>query len=547
MLRQGQILGRRYRIAELVGVGGMSLVYQAYDEQEGWDVAVKVLREQFSGDEAFIARIHREAQAVSGLSQKNIVSVYAVGQEHDIHYLVMELVRGKNLKELLNESIPFPQEILAQIIPQICDAIDHAHQHGVIHRDIKPHNIIIQADGQIKVTDFGIARAASAATLTHSGNIMGSVHYFSPEQARGEIADERSDIYALGVLIYELATGSLPYEGETPIGVAMQKIQKDPVHPRILNPELNAAVEQVILRAMHRDPRYRYQNVLDLKEDFVEACRYNRLIHEPPVIPGEGTMESEKLLLQNKKPQVRRRRYLGLIVIAAIVLFGFALGMFLSLNYMSGREEIELPDFTNVKLEETMETLTRLGLSGNVTRRLNHNDIPADRVISQEPAPLTMVKKNALVTLVVSDGPVMVSVPNLIQQQETEAEVALSNLGLVLGEVQREYHDQYPAGAVMSQAPAAGVQVPKGAAVAIVVSRGVTPDYNPLPSLTGMTEDEALAALAYLGLEVGTIKLEMNWEYVSGTVIGQNPAPGSQVLAGSLVSLIISNGPGPNG
>ncbi|MDR1204392.1 MAG: protein kinase [Peptococcaceae bacterium] len=545
MLRQGYVLKGRYKIVELVGAGGMSLVYRAYDQEENREVAVKVLREQFAGDEAFIARFHREAQAVSGLSHKNIVRVYSVDQEDDIHFLVMELAQGKNLKEILKEAAPFPQEILAQIVPQICDAMDHAHQNKVIHRDIKPHNVIVQYDGLVKVADFGIARAASSATVTHSGSIMGSVHYFSPEQAKGEIADERSDIYALGVLIYELATGALPYEGESPIGVAMQKIQEDPLPPRELNPELNEAVEQVILRAMDRNPKYRYQNVVELKEDFLEACRFNRLVHELPVNMREDTIQMKKIVQANSHKR-RKRRYFGLVVTAMIVLLGFALGMFLSLNFSSGMEEIELPDYTNRELEETLADLEQMGLTGNVDKRLNHGTIAMDRIISQEPAPATLVKKSSIVTLVVSDGPVMVGVPDLEGRQETEAEVLLANLGLTLGEVSREYHSEYPVGTVMYQEPASGTQLQKGGAVDLLVSRGVTPTYVELPSLAGMTQDDAAAALAFVGLSVGTVRQEMSWTYDQDIVIGQSPAAGASVLEGSAVNLTVSNGPGPS-
>jgi serine/threonine-protein kinase len=374
---------------------------------------------------------------------------------------------------------------------------------------------------------------------------MGSVHYFSPEQAKGEIADERSDIYALGVLIYELATGALPYEGESPIGVAMQKIQQDPLPPKELNPELNEAVEQVILRAMNRNPKYRYQNTVELKEDFLEACRFNRLIHDVPVDLNEDTIKMKKIDRADGRKR-RRRPYFGLAVTAMIVLLGFALGMFLSLNFSSGMEEIELPDYTDKELDETLDDLGKMGLAGNVEKRINHGSIAADHVISQEPAPATLVKKDSVVTLVVSDGPVMVRVPDLTQRQETEAEVLLVNLGLELGEVVREYDAESPMGTVMDQEPAADTELQKGSAVNLIISRGVTPVYLTLPSLTGMTAEEARAALEYLGLSVGTVKQEMSWTYDKDIVIGQSPPAGTELQKGSAVNLTISNGPGPS-
>ena len=242
----GKLLSNRYEILEQVGGGGMALVYRAKDVYLNRMVAIKILREQFTNDEEFVTRFRREAQAVASLSHTNIVSIYDVGQDQEIYYIVMEMIEGRDLKELIKEKSPFSVKETLDIAVQICDALAHAHEHKIIHRDVKPHNIIITSEGKVKVTDFGLARAVSTVTVTHTDNIMGSVHYFSPEQARGEIADEKSDIYSLGVVIYEMLTGKVPFEGESPISVALNKIQNDPVPPRQINPQIGEALEKVI-------------------------------------------------------------------------------------------------------------------------------------------------------------------------------------------------------------------------------------------------------------------------------------------------------------
>ncbi|NLT95005.1 MAG: Stk1 family PASTA domain-containing Ser/Thr kinase, partial [Clostridia bacterium] len=263
----GKKIANRYEILALIGGGGMSLVYQAKDIFLNRIVALKVLREQYASDNDFVRRFRREAQAVASLSHPNIVNIYDVGRDQHIHYLVMEYVKGKTLKEIIDERAPLPLNEVIDIVKQICDALEHAHENSIVHRDIKPHNILITRGGRGKVTDFGIARAASTATVTHTRGIIGSVHYFSPEQAKGEITDEKSDIYSLGIVLYQMVTGRLPFEGESPISVALMHIQNQPVPPSQYNPHITEAMEKIILKAINKKPDERYENVAKLRLD----------------------------------------------------------------------------------------------------------------------------------------------------------------------------------------------------------------------------------------------------------------------------------------
>ena len=542
----GRLLGNRYKIMEQVGGGGMSLVYRAKDIYLNRIVAIKILREQLTCDEEFVARFRREAQAVASLSHANIVSIYDVGQDKGVYYLVMEMVEGKNLKEVIKERGALPVHEAVEIAKQICDALEHAHEQKIIHRDIKPHNIILTEEGKAKVTDFGIARAVSTATVTHTGSIMGSVHYFSPEQAKGEIADEKSDLYSLGVVLYEMMTGKLPYDGDSPIGVALKKINGDATPPSQINPEISGAVEKVILKAMARDPFQRYTSVHQLKQDLVSAYLYNKL--ESDGVSGsisEETISIPKLARKKgKKNDLAVPLRVWTWIIIGLIIFGFIVGMYLSAAVLA-RSEVTVPDVVQLNEASAREILEKAKLNLEVTMTVNHPTIEKGLIISQDPKAEDIVKRYTKVKVVLSDGPTMVKVPNVLDSTLLAAEVALSNEGLFIGEITRAYHAQIPSGQIIHQEPVAGGEVVQGTKVNLIVSKGPEPIWVRMPDLKGLTLSQAKTILQNYNLVLGVVQPETSTKYNMDVVIRQDPGAESEILQGSLVNLVVSAGPGP--
>jgi beta-lactam-binding protein with PASTA domain len=548
-----RILDNRYEILEQVGGGGMALVYRARDIYLNRIVAIKILREQLTSDEEFVSRFRREAQAVASLSHTNIVSIYDVGHSGDTYYLVMEMVEGRNLKELIKENGPFPIDKAIAIAKQICDALEHAHEHQIIHRDIKPHNIIITKDGVVKVTDFGIARAVSTATVTHSGNIMGSVHYFSPEQARGEIADERSDIYSLGVVIYEMLTGELPFVGESPISVALKKIQNDPVSPRKINSQIGEALEKVILIAMDKAPKKRFKSAGDLRANLLSAHMHNRLEQNVPEKVSEDTVILPRLAKNitekrgEKAPKANANApfKLWIWIILALMVIGFVIGMYLSATVLA-REEVTVPDVRQKTVTEAQEELAGLGLFLEVSKTVPHPTITEGLIISQTPKVDEIVRKSAKILVTVSGGPQMVDVPNVVDSAVSAAEIALTNKGLE-STITRVYNSQVPEGNVIDQEPDAGKEVAQGTTVALIVSKGPEPVWIKMPKVTGYTLTEAKEILKQNNLTLEVVQPEVSYTYEEEIVIRQDPGPDSEVLQGAIVNLVVSAGPGPFG
>jgi eukaryotic-like serine/threonine-protein kinase len=291
----GKRINDRYKLLKRVGDGGMAIVYQAHDLILDRIVAVKILRSEFSNDEQFIKRFHREAESATSLNHPNIVSIYDVGEEEDTYFIVMEYVEGKTLKDLIKEQGRIPIEQSLSIMKQITSAITHAHDHHIIHRDIKPHNILLNRDGEAKVTDFGIAMAMTSATITHTNSVLGSVHYFSPEQARGGITNEKSDIYSLGIVLYEMVTGELPFSGESPVTVALKHLQEEVKSPKAINPFIPQSIENIIYKALAKDPFHRYGSVDELEKDIDTALSPSR-IEEPKYEPPSADEEATKVL-----------------------------------------------------------------------------------------------------------------------------------------------------------------------------------------------------------------------------------------------------------
>ncbi len=560
----GRLLNGRYELLERLGVGGMAVVYRALDTRLGRTVSVKVLREQYAGDAEFLERFRREAQAVASLSHPNIVSIYDVGQDGETHFLVMEYVEGESLKKRLERQGPLPPAEAVDIALQILEALEHAHLKRVIHRDIKPHNILLTGDGQVKVTDFGVARAGVQGTLIHTGAIVGSAHYLSPEQARGRPVDARSDLYSLGVLLFEMLTGRVPFQGDDPLAVALKHIQEEPPPVRALNPAVPAALERVVARALAKDPSQRYQSVAEFRADLRAWQRSGATAPIPGPGPGSrapqvpdgpaagappDTMVVRGRLLDEAlgsadppAPQPRRSpartAAVGLavlLVLAAAV--GYAYYAFLRWFEVP---TVRVPDVVGLSLSEAQDRLETAGLGWEVVAERFDRQVPANHVIEQRIAAGEEVKRGRRVGLVISRGPELVQVPVVTGRHRLEARTLLENLGFAVEETQQ--HDEaVPADYVIEQNPRGGTLAEQGTTVFLRVSQGPPPPPFNMPNLIGSTRDDALRLLAEAGLRPGVVRTAPAG-FPAGVVAAQEPVPGTVVRVGEAVDLVVSSG-----
>jgi serine/threonine-protein kinase len=548
----GKRMGNRYEILERLGGGGMALVYKAKDSLLNRIVTIKVLRDEYTDDEDFVRRFRQEAQAVASLSHPNIVNIYDVGYCDGSHYLVMEYVEGQNLKEIIKLKAPFSIEEAAEITKQICDGLEHAHDNKIIHRDIKPHNILITRGGKVKVADFGLARAVTTATVTHTKTVLGSVHYFSPEQAKGEITDEKSDIYSLGVVLYEMLTGQVPFGGgESPISVALKHIKSEPESLRKLNPAVPQSLEAVVRRAMAKDAHRRYENISQMKQDLVMALTRRYFADSDPdeQLDFEKTKEMEPVKMNEVKDEKGKKRKNKkvrpiAVIFGAVILIGLIMLGLSALKNFWFLEEVEVPDVKGMTLYEADRKLRGVGLEMEVGKRWHDPQVPKDRIISQEPRAATIVKQKRSIIVDVSEGPELKIVPDVQGLSRLEAEIALENAGFI-PDVVLEFSNLIPQGEVFKQLPRGNAEEPKGSTVLITVSRGAEPQFITMPNLIGETLENARAILLERRLELGLISYESSREAFEGIVIKQDVDPQAFILQGVAVNLVISSGPGP--
>ena len=449
MILEGKILGNRYEIIEKVGNGGMATVYRAEDKVLKRNVAVKVLKDEFTTDEEFIKRFEIEAQSAARLTHPNIVSIYDVGSEDNLYYIVMELIRGKTLKEIIvEERGPLPWKWSVNVAIQIASALEMAHKNNIIHRDIKPHNIIITEDGIAKVTDFGIAKAVSNSTITAFGTTIGSVHYFSPEHARGGYTDAKSDLYSLGVVMYEMVTGRVPFDADTPVSVALKHMQEEPEEPIELNPNLPSAVNRIIMKALKKDTTLRYQSATDMladlrqalknpNGDFVEDKNYDPTARTQKINTDlYGNVEEE----DNQKRGKTNNKFVAFIkrhkvfssFIGLIILFAVAFGGTLAYLNITNPAEVVLPEVVGMSKEEAQKTVEDLKLVFEVSSEEFNKDVPEGYVISQDPTYIAdyHVKEGSSVKVVISKGQEKTTVPKVVGKTREEAEEALEEANL---------------------------------------------------------------------------------------------------------------------
>lgn len=551
----GKTIAKRYHIIEQLGGGGMALVYKAMCNTLQREVTIKILRPQFTSDESFVERFRREAQAVARLSHPNIVNVYDVGEEDNIYYIVMEYIDGCNLKEIIKERGTLKIKEAIDIGIQICEGIQHAHDNDIVHRDVKPHNILVTKKGRVKVTDFGIARATSASTVTQTGTIVGSVHYISPEQAKGEMVGVSSDIYQVGIVLYEMLTGRAPFEGDSPIAVAMKHISNDPVPPKELNPEIPELLEHIILKAIAKNPAQRYKKAEDLSYDLKRVDSGERLIIERPILdPDEmptQTLRVDEIKTEVKeetKPEKNKASNRNRWLILMLVLVGILGGVVVATSGLLGPKVVNVPDLVGNTVLEAERTLTPMNLTLKVIDE-QFNEAEEGEIISQIPEADKQVKEGRTIEVIVSKGQELVEVPDVEGQTEIEAEFDLEYAKLEVGEVEEEFSSKVPKGEVIEQIPRAGEKTAVGTKVTLIISKGPEPRYVSLPSLVGLTLSEAKNKLSQSNLVLEEpVGEEESTEYLPGIVVRQEPAVGNgqlQVEEGSRVKVWLSKGPGP--
>ncbi|WP_235920416.1 Stk1 family PASTA domain-containing Ser/Thr kinase [Heliomicrobium gestii] len=554
----GRIFGNRYEIVELLGGGGMAQVFKGWDRLLQRAVTVKILRENLCSDEEFVRRFHREAQAVAGLSHPNIVNVYDVGREGEIDYIVMEFIDGPTLKEVIRSRAPLPPEETVELAKQICDALEHAHERGIVHRDIKPHNILLTRTGRVKVTDFGIARSVTQSTMTMDRSIVGSVHYLSPEQARGLPVDDKSDIYALGVVMYELLSGQVPFQGETPIAVALQQIQQQPPALSNLNARIPPSLEQVVLRAMEKEPARRYRNAQALRQDLDRVFtgqvsgRLPESDDDSPTVRLDGSaaaqldaawQEAENVVSQREEekkaaPPVGKKRSKRQWAAWAAGLFAVVLLLatlsFAWTHYMSV-PDVPVPKVKGMRVTDAIERLEKLGLHAEPSY-VNDN-ANANIVIAQDPDENQVVKQNRTIKLTVSQGPKLNRIPSVTGKPIRDAQVAIKEANFKANV--EEVFDDSPAGTVINQSPAANSEQPPDTIVQLRVSKGAETKAATMPSLVGSKLQEAQEKLEPLKIDL-KLKLQENATLAAWTILAQDPPPNGAIKPGDTVTLTYS-------
>ena len=509
---EGKILGNRYEIIEKIGNGGMATVYKSKDRVLNRYVAVKILRDEFTTDEEFIKRFRIEAQSAASLTHPNIVSIFDVGNEGSLYYIVMELIKGKTLKEIITEENgPLPWKWSLNVVTQIASALETAHKNNIVHRDIKPHNIIITEDGIAKVTDFGIAKAVSNSTITAFGTTIGSVHYFSPEHARGGYTDAKSDLYSLGVVMYEMLTGRVPFDADTPVSVALKHMQEEPVQPKELNDNIPQVVNDIIMKAMQKDVNLRYQSATEMLKDLNAALRNpdDNFVHigsnvgaATQRISTQEIAEAERKAKEannpknGKKPNkfiefVKKHKALS-FVIGAIILFFVAFGTTMGIVELVNPKDVQIPDLVNKTQNEAEQIVKDLKLKLVVKSEEYNENVEEGKIISQDPAYQEnyTIKEHSEISVVVSKGTETVEVPDVVGKTREEAEKLLKDAGLV-AEITEENDEKVEAGIVLSQDIEDGETVNKGSTVNLVVSKGSGIVNVEVPSLVGKTEQEA--------------------------------------------------------
>ena len=533
----GKVIGNRYEIISEAGNGGMATVYKAKDNILNRLVAIKVLKDEFTTDQEFVKRFNTEAQSAARLTHPNIVSVYDVGyeEENNLYYIVMELIKGKTLKEIIVNDGALSWKWAVNIAMQIASALEAAHKENIIHRDIKPHNIIITEEGVAKVTDFGIAKAVSNSTITAFGTTIGSVHYFSPEQAKGGITDAKSDIYSLGVVMYEMLTSKVPFDADTPVSVALKHMQEEPIEPIEINEDIPSAVNSIVMKAMQKDPINRYQSATEMISDLGKALKdpdgdfviiqnkdgaYTRVMR---TVEAPEPKKQEKN--NNKKLQFA-------LILVAIFLFVFGITKItLSGGFTS---KIEIPNVIGKTVEDATKELSKSKIEFKTVEAAN-KDIEIGKIISQEP-PAGKAAKGTIVQLIVSKGPETTELPDFKGKNIEDVRKTAQTMGLILNEIQ-ETSDKFAENTVISQDITAGTMIKAGDKLTLKISKGY--EKIRVPTVIGMDEGTAKATLANASLK-SNIVYESDETKENGKVLSQGIEQNKEVKAGTTVEIKVN-------
>jgi len=554
----GKYISSRYEIIEKVGNGGMATVYKAKCHVLNRYVAVKVLKEEFTTDEEFIRRFNVEAQSAAGLTHPNIVSVYDVGHEDGIYFIVMELIQGKTLKQIINEDGALPWKWSVNIALQIASALEAAHKNNIIHRDIKPHNIIITEDGVAKVTDFGIAKAVSNSTITAFGTTIGSVHYFSPEHAKGSYTDAKSDLYSLGVVMYEMLTARVPFDADTPVSIALKHMQEKAVEPIKLNPSIPLSINQIIVKAMQKHPAARYQSATEMLKDlsmalknpeggFVESksvdSNYTQRID---TITDDMLEENKKT--PNKKKKGKLAKYfekhpkMKIVLLTLLFILIFVVTIFITKFAMDAGtiKNVQVPNLIGKTETEVKNLLNGTKFTYEIISEEYNTEYEAGKVISQDPAYQNnyTIKENSNITLVISKGTEMTIVPKVAGMEYNEA-VAELNKAKLKPEKIEEISEKVEEGYVIKQEPQENTEAKAGDSIKVYVSIGNGKEQIPVTNVVGKPEADAKKELEDAKLKV-EIVYEEDTTKTNGTVIKQSIEVGEVVEEGTTIILTVN-------
>lgn len=564
----GIILGGRYELLEKIGEGGMSEVYKAKCNKLNRFVAVKILKKQFADNEEIAQKFKREATAIANLSDANIVNILDVGTQEDIDYIVMEYVSGKTLKQLINYSGKLSYNTAIKIALQIAKALDCAHRNNIIHRDIKPQNILVTEAGEVKVTDFGIAKSTDSQTITNTTSIIGSAHYLSPEQAKGTYIDFRSDIYSFGIVLYEMVTGRLPFEGDSPVTVALKHLQEEPVPPKNINTAIPDSLNKLILKAIQKEPIKRYQNAKEIIQDLQKiqenpdiiigdiANNNDNTIIMAPINPVNSSNLSNVSKMEDDyyddedyedefdeeyddKPKKKsNKKTLKKILIAIgviiIILILGSVGFFLA-GGIGNSNEIEVPNIVGSTFDDAKKQVEALGLKLEI-KSTNKSDEPENTVLETDPKAGMKVKKGATINVIVSAGEEQIEVPDLRNYEKTSIEQSLKARGFNNYHITEEYSDNIAVGYFIKQTPEAGTKVSKNTEINIVISKGPETKFIDVANVIDKTLSEAQEALK--GFEVKVLEEVTNDKSKDGVVIAQDNQ-GKKLQEGATVTITV--------
>lgn len=563
----GKRLSGRYRILEMIGGGGMANVYLAHDMILDRDVAVKMLRLDFANDEEFIRRFRREAQSATSLAHPSIVSIYDVGEEDDLYFIVMEYVEGQTLKQYIQQYSPLQVEEAIGIMKQLTSAISHAHQNHIIHRDIKPQNILVDRFGNVKITDFGIAMALSATSITQTNSVLGSVHYLSPEQARGGMANKKSDIYSLGIVMFELLTGRLPFSGESAVSIALKHLQSETPSVRRWNPNVPQSVENIVLKATAKDSFHRYNSVDEMEEDLRTALDSERINEAKFIIPiddeatkaipvitndrplqnlDETLVHSQdknkgNVIAENKVKEQKKRKKWPIILISTFLVLAL-LGLFTVtvLPDLLAPEDITIPDVSGMEIDEAIAKIEAAGLQVDEEIESTDDEIEEGKVIKTNPAQGNTVKENTAIDIYVSIGKEKFELLDYTSRNYDDVIRLLDNQNFKDIKI-TEVFDDSDKGTILSQKPESGEEVvPEDTVLEFEVSKG--PEKITLKDLTQSNTKGAQDYVDSVGLTLDASEEKYDDTIPAGNIISQSPPAGTEMKKGDTVSVVISKG-----